>query len=237
MRHMDLPFSLRTLKSVLTASGNMSKHQPARKTTQEKHAGCPVKNSHSECVFNPMYKCSRTNSEYTSSIKFHSYNGSEALQVAKLWHAGFSSCTEPRRSYTVVQTSNLWGRTMPAGATQDFKGSVQLISKACARFNCRFRPLPRIEVWLGFVHKREKSNSRSKVCDHSYEAFSNRMRSIRDVFKVCLGKFDTYRVNMHIWSQSAKKVTHSSCWNGNLRCRHYTRICHWSLSNIWKYSS
>ena len=50
----------------------------------------------------------------------------------------------------LVQTSNLWGRTMPAGAT-GFLRKVQLIS-SFARGNSRFPPLPRIEVWLGFVH-------------------------------------------------------------------------------------
>ena len=51
----------------------------------------------------------------------------------------------------LVQTSNLWGRTMPAGATGFLKESS--INFFFARRNCRFPPLPNVfKVWLEFVH-------------------------------------------------------------------------------------
>ena len=69
----------------------------------------------------------------------------------------------------LVQTSNLWGRTMPAGVTGFFKGTF-------LRGNCRFPPLPKIEVWLGFVHMKTQQ----------IEGVVMAWLQHRHVFKVCL---------------------------------------------------
>ena len=94
-----------TVRSVPTLPANISKHQPARKRLKKSTLAATTLTC---CVF----RC--TNLEQTRNTRpIGQFTMAGTLQVAKLWHAGFSYVQTLSKP---CSTSNLWGPTMPAGA-------------------------------------------------------------------------------------------------------------------------
>ena len=131
--------SLSNIEVCANASGNISKHQPARKR---------LKKSTLAASTLACYVSICTNLEQTRNTRpIRQFTMAGTLQVAKLWHAGFS----------YVQTSskpcsNLKSMGPDHASRCDSILKESSINFFIARGNCRFPPLPRIEVWLGFVH-------------------------------------------------------------------------------------
>ena len=90
-----------------------------------------------------MYK-PRTNSEYTSHRTLYNGRNTSSGKALACW---FFICTNLKQTLFKPQ---IYGAGRCQQARQDLKESS--INFFFARGNCRFRPLPRIEVWLGFVH-------------------------------------------------------------------------------------
>ena len=90
-----------------------------------------------------MYK-PRTNSEYTSHRTLYNGRNTSSGKALACW---FFICTNLKQTLFKPQ---IYGPDDASRRDRILKESS--INFFFARGNCRFRPLPGIEVWLGFVH-------------------------------------------------------------------------------------
>ena len=131
--------SLSNIEVCANASGNISKHQPAGKRLKKSTLAASTLAC---CVF----IC--TNLKQTRNTRpIRQFTMAGTLQVAKLWHAGFS----------YVQTSSKPCSNLNSMGPDHASRCDTILKESSINFlflrgNCRFPPLPRIEVWLGFVH-------------------------------------------------------------------------------------
>ena len=161
--------SLSNIDVCTKASGNLRKHQPNGKRLEKSTLAAST-------LACSVFIC--TNPEQIQNTRpIRQFTMAGTLQVVKLWHAGFSYV---QTSSKTVFKPQVYGAGPCHQVQPDLKESS--INFFFALGNCRFPPLPRIEVWLGFVHMKKTTDRR---CAHGM-AFSNRMRGHRDVFKVCL---------------------------------------------------
>ena len=115
----------------------------------------------------------RTNSEYASNQTVYNGRNTSSGKALACW---FFTCTNLKQTVSNLKSM---GRDHAIRCNR-IQRKVQLIS-VFARGNCRFPPLPRIEVWLGLVHMKKQQIEGVVMawlspveCGH------------RDVFKVCL---------------------------------------------------
>ena len=136
--------SLSNIEVCANASGNMSKHQPARKRLKKSTLAAST-------LACSVFIC--TNPEQIQNTRpIRQFTMAGTLQVVKLWHAGFSYVHTSSKPCSNLKSM---GPDHASRCDRIFKGKFKLIS-FFARGNCRFPPLPRIEVWLGFVHMKKQ---------------------------------------------------------------------------------
>ena len=135
-----------------------------------------------------MYK-PRTNSEYASNQPVYNGRNTSSGKALACW---FFTCTHLKQTLFKPQ---IYGTGPCQQARECLKKSS--INFFFARGNCRFPPLPRIEVWLGFVHMKTQ-----QIEVWSCIAFSNRMRSTE--------MFSKYAWSLYIWKHSTSKVSPKS---------------------------
>ena len=129
------PPHMRNVKTcVLLARFSGRRHKQAstrREKIQEKQVGC----QYSSMLCFHMYK-PRTNSEYASNQTVHNCRNTSSSKALACW---FFKCTKLKQT---LFKSQIYG----AGPCQQVRQDLKESSFFFARGNCRFPPLPRIEV-------------------------------------------------------------------------------------------
>ena len=132
--------SLSNIEVCANASGNMSKHQPARKRLKKSTLAASTL---SHAVF----------SYVQTSNKLGIHVPSDTLQ----WQEHFKWQSSGMLVFSYVQTSSKPCSNLKSMGPDDASRCDRILKESSINFflchgNSRFRPLPRIEVWLGFVH-------------------------------------------------------------------------------------